>query len=134
MNAKLIQLRLPSEERPILTEFYFKARAGSGADAYASALAWDMFQYVADITCRDLEDAFYLSNNPDGRDLSRWFKPVGKHRPYSMQVGDLLLTNHEESYPGKLYRCASIGFDEITDKDVIQAIINVVQREELQDA
>ena len=68
MNAKLIQLRLPSEERPILTEFYFKARAGSGADDYASAFAWDMFQYVADITCRDLEDAFYLSNNRDGRD------------------------------------------------------------------
>ena len=132
MNAKLIQLRLPSEERPILREPYFKARFGSDGDDFASAFAWGMFQYVADIKCRDLEDAFYLSNNPEGRDLSAWFKPVGKHRPYSMSVGDLLLTNHEESYPGKLYRCASIGFDEITDKTVIQAIINVVQREELQ--
>jgi len=131
MNAKLIQLRLPSEERPILRDFYFKARFDGDL---TSALTWGMFQYVADIKCRDLDDAFYLSNNPDGRDLSAWFKPVGGHRPYSMSVGDLLLTNHEESYPGKLYRCASVGFDEITDKDVIQAIINVVQREELQDA
>ena len=129
MNVKLIQLRLPSEERPILKDFYFKARFDGDL---TSALAWGMFQYVADIKCRDLEDAFYLSNNPYDRDLSAWFKPVGGHRPYSMSVGDLLLTNHEESYPGKLYRCASMGFDEITDKDVIQAIINVVQEEELQ--
>ena len=134
MNAKLIQLRLPSEERPILTEFYFKARSGSGADDFASAFAWGMFQYVADIKCRDLEDAFYLSNNPHDIDLSAWFKPVGGHRPYSMSVGDLVLLEDGQYYPGRLFRCASVGFDEITDKDVIQAVINIIQEEVLQDA
>ena len=131
MNAKLIQLRLPSEERPILRDFYFKARFDGDI---SSALAWRMFQYVADIKCRDLEDAFYLSNNPHDIDLSAWFKPVGKHRPYSMSVGDLVLLEDGQYYPGRLFRCASVGFDEITDKDVIQAIINIIQEEVLQDA
>ena len=131
MNAKLIQLRLPSEERPILRDPYFKARFDGDI---SSALAWKMFQYVADIECRDLEDAFYLSNNPDGRDLSAWFKPVGGHRPYSMSVGDLVLLEDGQYYPGRLFRCASVGFDEITDKAVIQAVINIIQEEVLQDA
>ena len=131
MNAKLIQLRLPSEERPILREPYFKARFDG---ELSSAFAWGMFQYVADIKCRDLEDAFYLSNNPHDIDLSAWFKPVGGHRPYSMSVGDLVLLEDGQYYPGRLFRCASVGFDEITDKDVIQAIINIIREEVLQDA
>ena len=119
MNAKLFQLRMPSENQPILKQPYFQAKFDGDL---GSGFTWGLFQYVADIACRDLEDAFYISNNPEGRDMSSWFKPVGKHRPYSMSVGDLVLLED------KLFRCDPVGWKEITDKHAI-ACVNILVNE-----
>ena len=123
MNAKLIQLKMPSNDRPILTEFFIKAKFDGDLSA---GFTWGLFQYVADISCRDLEDAFYISNNPEGHDMSHSFKPVGKHRPYSMSVGDLVL------FEGKLFRCDPVGWKEVTDKHAIAAVNILINEVDLE--
>lgn len=83
----------------------------SGATGYVSEYS-QYYVNVSDIEATDLENAFYIHNNPFG-DESLEEKITRYAQQYSMSVGDILVDED-----GKSFIVDNFGFEEVNFQEV----------------